>query len=252
MNEAVPLAAFGVLMVRPGVLIVTTPLFGGTFVPPTVRLALTAILGLILVPLVQVPSNLPPVGLAVMLAGEALAGLALALSVHALIAAAEFAGHVVGFQIGLSYAALVDPQSGVRNNAIAGLYGMMATIAFFGINGHLALMKTLVDSYTTLPPGHWGVQATMVTGITQLLGMVFVLGTQLSMPVVTSLLLVELVLGLMSRAAPALNLMVIGFPVRLSVGLMILALGIHVVPEAITKYAPAALQSATRLVGALR
>ena len=252
MNETVPLAAFGVLMVRPGMLIVATPLFGGAFVPPQVRIALTAILAIILVPLVSVPANLPPLAFAVMLAGEALAGLALALAVHALIAAAEFAGRVVGFQIGLSYASLVDPQSGVRNNIIATLYGTLATIAFFGINGHLALMRTLVNSYTTLPPGQWGVQPTLLSGITQLLGMIFVLGTQLSMPVVTALLLVELVLGLVSRAAPALNLMVIGFPVRLAVGLLVLALGIHVVPEAVAKYAPAALDGATRLVGAIR
>ena len=252
MNETVPLAAFGVLMVRPGALIVATPLFGGTFVPPSVRLALTAILAVILVPLVTVPANLPPLAFAVMLAGEALAGFALGFAVHALIAAAEFAGHVVGFQIGLSYAAIVDPQSGVRNNVIATLYGTLATITFFGINGHLALMKTLVDSYTALPPGHWGVQASMLTSITHLLGVVFVLGTQLSMPIVIAMLLVELVLGLVSRAAPALNLMVIGFPVRLSIGLLVLALGIYVVPEAVAKYAPEALSSATRLVGAIR
>lgn len=252
MNETVPLAAFGVLMVRPGMLIVGTPLFGGSFVPPPVRLALTAILGLILVPLVQVPANLPPIAFALMLAGEALVGLALALSVNALVAAAELAGHIVGFQIGLSYASVVDPQSGVRNNVISALYGTLATIAFFGINGHLALVKALSDSYTTLPPGQWGVQASMLAGVTQLLGMVFVLGTQLSMPVVISLLLVELVLGLTSRAAPALNLMVIGFPVRLSVGLLIMALGIHVVPEMVTKYAPVAISGATRLMGVVR
>ncbi|MCX6537745.1 MAG: flagellar biosynthetic protein FliR [Acidobacteria bacterium] len=252
MNEAVPLAAFGVLMVRPGVLIVATPLFGGAFVPPPVRVALTAILGLILVPLVQVPPNLPPLGLAVMVAGEAVVGLALALAVHALIGAAEFAGHVVGFQIGLSYAAIVDPQSGVRNNLIASLYGTLATITFFGINGHLALIRTLVQSYTTLPPGHWGAQDAIAGSVTQLLGIVFVLGTQLSMPVIIALLLVELVMGLVSRAAPALNLMVIGFPVRLSVGLLVLAFGIHVVPEAVARHAPSVLAAAWRLVGAVR
>ena len=252
MNEAVPLAAFGVLMVRPGVLIVASPLFSGSFVPPPVRAGLTAVIGIILVPLVQVPGNLSPLGTAVMIAGEMLAGLALALAVHALIAAAEFAGHVVGFQLGLSYASIVDPQSGVRNNMMSSLYGTLATIAFFSINGHLALVRTLAASYTAMPPGHWGVQEAMAGGIARLLGTVFVLGTQLSMPIVIALLLVELVMGLVSRAAPALNLMVIGFPLRLSVGLLTLALGIHVVPEAVARYAPSALSSALRLVGAIR
>jgi flagellar biosynthetic protein FliR len=190
--------------------------------------------------------------MAVMVAGEIVAGLALALTVQALVAAAEFAGHFVGFQIGLSYASLVDPQSGVRNNLIASLYGTLATLAFFGINGHLALIRTLVQSYTTLPPGHWGAQDAIVGSVTQLLGIVFVLGTQLSMPVVIALLLVELVMGLVSRAAPALNLMVIGFPIRLSVGLLTLAFGIQVVPEAVARFAPTVLSSAIRLVGAIR
>jgi flagellar biosynthetic protein FliR len=251
-NDAVPLAALGVLMVRPGVLIVATPLFGGTFVPPQVRLALTAILGIILVPLVHVPPNLPPLGLAVMVAGEAVTGLALALAVRALIAAAEFAGHVVSFQVGFSYAAIVDPQSGVRSNLIASLYGTLATITFFAIDGHLALIRTLAESYNTLPPGHWGAQTAIAAGVTQLLGIVFVIGTQLSMPIIIAMLLVELVLGLVSRAAPALNLMVIGFPVRLSVGLLVVLLGIHVVPEAITRHAPVVLSNALKMIGAGR
>jgi flagellar biosynthetic protein FliR len=252
MNDPVPLAAFGVLMVRPGILVMATPLFGGKYVPPSVRVALTAILGLILVPLVPVPANLHPVAMMVLIAGEIVAGLSLALAVQALIAAAEFAGYIAGFQIGLSHAALIDPQSGVRNNILTVLYGTLATIAFFGVDGHLALIRALVRSFTTLPPGQWGASDAIVGNITQLLGLVFVLGTQLSMPIIIALLLVELVLGLVTRSAPAINLMVIGYPVRLAVGMIVLALGIHVVPEAVARHAPGVISTAMRLVGAVQ
>lgn len=249
MSDAFPLAALGVLMVRPGMLIVTSPIFGGQFVPPQVRLALTAILGLMLLPLVQAPADLSPFRLIVVIAGEAIVGAALALSIRALVAGAELAGHVAGFQIGVSYAALIDPQSGVRNNVVALLYASLATVAFFAVNGHHALLRALVRSYEWMPPGQWHADAGGVAAIAALLGLVFQLGTQLAMPVIIVLMLVELTLGVLSRAAPALNLMAAGFSIRVSVGLLVLAVGISVVPDAIARYAPSALAAASRLAG---
>jgi flagellar biosynthesis protein FliR len=248
-NDALPLAALGVLMVRPGLLIVTSPVFGGQFVPPQVRLALTAILGFILIPLVPMPADLSPLRLLVVVAGEAIIGAALALSIRALVAGAELAGHIAGFQIGLSYAALVDPQSGVRNNVVALLYASLATVAFFFVNGHHALLRALVRSYEWMPPGQWHADGGGVAAITALLGLVFQIGTQLAMPVIIVLMLVELALGVLSRAAPALNLMAAGFSIRVSVGLLVVAVGISVVPEAIARYAPAAVAAASRLAG---
>jgi flagellar biosynthesis protein FliR len=251
-NDALPLAALGVLMVRPGMLVVTSPIFGGNFVPPHIRIALTAILGIILLPIVPVPTDLSTLRLGAVVAGEAVIGVALALSIRALVAGAELAGHLAGFQIGVSYAALIDPQSGARNNVVAMLYASLATVAFFGVNGHHALLQALVRSYEWLPPGRWTLASGGVGAITALLGLVFQLGTQLAMPVIVVLMLVELVLGVLSRAAPALNLMAAGFSIRVSVGLLVLAVGISVVPEAIARYAPAALQAATRLAGLVR
>lgn len=252
MNDAFPLVALGILIVRPGMLIAATPIFGGTFVPTPVRLALTLILGVLLLPLVDAPAITSGSRLALIVATEAAIGLALALSIRALIAGAEFAGHVAGFQIGLSYAALVDPQTGARNNILAMLYGSLATIAFFGVNGHHALLRVLARSYETLPPGGWSVHAGMAGAVTRLLGLVFLIGAQLAMPIIIVLLLVEVALGLASRAAPALNIMALGFPVRVGVGLLALAVGLQVVPGAVARYAPAAIEAATRLVWAPR
>lgn len=252
MNESFPLVALGILIVRPGMLIAATPIFGGTFVPAPVRLALTLILGVLLLPMVDAPPVTSGFGLALIVAAEAAIGLALALSIRALVAGAEFAGHVAGFQIGLSYAALVDPQTGARNNILAMMYGSLATIAFFGVNGHHALLRVLARSYEVLPPGGWRIHEGMAAAVTRLLGLVFMIGAQLAMPIVTVLLLVEVALGLASRAAPALNVMALGFPVRVGVGLLALAAGIQVVPGAVARYAPAAIEAALRLVWAPR
>lgn len=250
MNEALPLATLGVMMVRPGLLIISTPIFGGRFVPAPVRVALTAILGVVLLPIVPVAAGGGSTfGLVVVIAGEAVVGLALGMSIRALVAGAELAGHVAGFQMGLSYAALVDPQSGARNNVVASLYASLATIAFLGVDGHHALLGVLVRSYEWLPPGQWHLAGGGMAALVRLLGLIFMLGIQLAMPVVVVLMMVEILLGVVSRAAPALNLMVIGFSVRVAVGLLVLAAGISVVPDAIARYAPAALDAASRLAG---
>ena len=247
MNDPFALVALGIVMVRPGVLIITTPIFGGTHVPPQIRIALSVILGLLVMPAVQVPTNLSAWAIAVLVAGEVVIGVGLSMAVRVLVAGAELAGHVVGFQIGFSYASLVDPMTGVRNNMLALLYSSLTIVTFLGINGHHALLRVMAESYTVLPIGAWHIGPSMLSAIVRLLGIVFLLGVQLAMPIVIVLLMVELMLGLLSRVAPALNLMVVGFPVRVGLGLLALAVGVQAVPGAIARYAPAALEVALRL-----
>jgi len=247
MNDPFTLAALGILLVRPGVLVVATPVFGGAFIPVPVRVALTLVLGVLLMPAVPVSAPSSPASAAVLVAGEAVIGLALSMSLRVLVAGAELAGHVAGFQIGISYAAIVDPMTGARNNVLSMLYGTLATIAFVGVNGHHTILRVLASSYDALPPGSWHMASSTVPAAARLLGIVFTLGVQLAMPLVIVLLMVEIVLGLVSRVAPALNLMVIGFPIRLGVGLLTLAVVIQAVPGAVVRYAPAAFEAATRL-----
>ncbi|MEW5981059.1 MAG: flagellar biosynthetic protein FliR [Acidobacteriota bacterium] len=252
MNDVLPLSAFGLLLVRPGMLVVASPVFGGSFVPPPVRIGLTVAVAALLLPAVEVPAALSSLGLVVVTAGEVVIGLALALAVRALQAGAELAGHLAGFQAGMSYAALVDPQSGARNSVVAALYSSLALLAFFGINGHHALLRALAQSYRVLPPGTWGLARGDAGDVAAMLGLVFLLGAQLAMPVVIVLLVLEIVLGLLSRAAPALNFMILGFPVRVAVGLLTLAVGITMVPDIVARFAPAAVDGAMRLIGTAR
>jgi flagellar biosynthetic protein FliR len=251
MPDTSTIVRFALLVVRPGMLVVAAPLFGASFVPVPVRIGLGVLLGVLIAPLVPAPAASVPVSIAVAVAAEAVIGVALGMGVRLLIAAAELAGHLVGFQMGLSYAALVDPQSGVRNNMIAALYANLAIVTFLGIDGHHSMLRALAASYEVLPIG--GVQGSAGMGplIAQMLGLVFVTGARLAAPVVTVLLIVELALGLISRAAPSLNLMVVGAPVRLLAGLAALALGIQVIPPVIGSVGRPAIDLTVRLLHAL-
>jgi flagellar biosynthetic protein FliR len=248
--DTAAISRFGLLLVRPSLLVSTTPVFGGIHIPIPVRIALGIMLSLTIAPVVPAPQSVGTLGLVAVIGGEALIGIALGLGVRILVGAAELAGHLAGFQIGFSYAAIVDPQSGVRNNVVAALYANLAMVTFLGINGHHAVIRALAGSYEVLPIGAAGVSGPLAPLVAHMLGLVFVTGARLAAPVVTALLLVEILMGLIARAAPSLNLLIVGTPLRLLAGMLALAAGIQVVPGVIAGATTPALESAIRLVRA--
>ena len=248
--ELTPFVRLGVLMVRPGALVLSAPLFGGAHVPPTVRVGLSVLLAVIVAPIVPLPAV--GTGLVLVVARELVIGVSIGLAIQIVVSAAELAGYLAGFQAGFSMAAVIDPQRGVRNSMIASLYGLLTLFVFFAADGHHAVLVALVDSYTALPIGGGAVDQSLVSSVAGALGLVFVFGVRLAVPVVLALLIVELGLGLIARTAPAMNLMVIGFPVRAMAGLVALALAIGVLPPVIRSLIPTALELAARTAGAFQ
>jgi flagellar biosynthetic protein FliR len=221
------------LLVRPGMIVMAAPALGGTYAPMPIKIGLTVLLAVALAPSVPVPLASNDVSLTLLISREIVIGLAIAFAVRALIGAAELAGHLSGFQIGFAYAATVDPISGARNTVITSLYGMLALLAFFAINGHHEMLRALAVSYAKLPIGAGGVDVSILTGVRQILALVFTVGARLAAPIIVVLLIVELAIGLISRSAPSLSFMVVGYPLRLLVGLAVLALMIATVPQVI-------------------
>jgi flagellar biosynthetic protein FliR len=221
---------FALLLVRPGMIIMVAPALGGTYAPTTIKLGLTVLLAVALAPSVTVPMASNDVSLTLLVAREMVIGLSIAIAARALIAAAELAGHLSGFQIGFSYAATIDPVSGVRNTVVTSLYGLLALLAFFAINGHHEILRALAISYAKLPIGAGHLDGSILTAVRQIFALVFTVGARLAAPIIVVLLIVELAIGLISRSAPALSFMVVGYPIRLIVGLAVLALLISTVP----------------------
>jgi flagellar biosynthetic protein FliR len=243
---------FGLLLVRPGMLVLVAPALGGTYAPAPVKVATTVLLAIVLAPAVTVPQALSDVSLTLIAAREVVIGLALALAVRAIVAAAELGGHLAGYQIGFSYAATIDPVSGVRNTVITSLYGLLALLAFFVINGHHQVLRALAASYAGLPIGGGHVDASILTSVREILGLVFTVGVRLAAPIVLALLIVELAVGLVSRSAPSLNFMVIGYPIRLIVGLLVLAAMVGTIPQVIATVVDQAVGAGLDLAAAFR
>jgi flagellar biosynthetic protein FliR len=237
--ELTPVLRFGILLVRPGMLMLLAPGFGDTYAPARAKVGLTVLITMILMPSVA-PLPLGDVlPLSVIVAREVGIG-----------AGAEFAGHLAGHQMGLSYGATVDPLSGARNPLLSVLFGNIALLTFLTIDGHHAVLRALKQSYTDLPVGTGGVDASLAASVSQLLGVVFTLGVRLAAPVVIVLFSVEIGLALLARSAPMLNLTASAAPVRLVVGLLVLAVMVPAVASVAAGVASGILRSAVQMAAA--
>ena len=244
-------ARFGILLVRPGAMMLAAPGLSGQALPPAARISLTVLLAMALAPGVSIPAG-PDAGVVVVVLREFAIGLALGLTARALVAGAELAGHICSQQIGFSYAATIDPEGGVRNVALATLYGLLATFTWLAIDGHHLLLRALHASYVGLPIGAGTLDPSLVQAIRHVFALVFVTGMRLAAPVVAVILLVEVALGLITRTAPALNFYIIGYPLRLLIGLIIVAATITTVPRLTGSLAESVVQAALNMASAFR
>ncbi len=201
-------------------MLAASPLFGHASVPARVKLGLGLLLSLAIAPVV--PVDVPALSMAglLILAQQILIGAALGFVMRLAFAAVEMAGELCGLTMGLSFATLFDPLGEHEATVTSQLFGWLALLIFVSSNLHLAMLATLADSFSLLP-----VTATpMGTGCFRQLalsgGQLFASGLQLAMPVIAALLVTNLALGILTKAAPQLNLFSIGMPVTLGVGFL--------------------------------
>jgi flagellar biosynthetic protein FliR len=250
--DLTPLVRFGIGLVRPGVLVAFAPALGGTYAPSHVKIGLAVLIAAALAPVLSHSPFDPSWPLALVVAREVGVGAALALAIRALVAGAELGGHLAGFQMGLSYGATVDPQSGVRNPLLAVLYGNIALVSFLVTNGHHALIRALGQSYVDLPMGTGGISPSLPGTIAQLLGLVFLLGARIAAPVVIVLVLTEVAMAVVARSAPMLNVNAVGAPIRLLLGMAVLALVVPAIVGMASDASASAFGIARHMAGTLR
>lgn len=227
---------FGLLLARPGMLIAATPVVGGPFAPTHVRIGLAMLLALLSMPVVPVPQVASAGALVLVVGRELVIGLAMAMGLRAMVAGAQLGGHLSGSQLMLSYGSTIDPQGGVRSTLLAMLYGNLVLLTFLAINGHHMLLRGLAESYAALPIGAGTVDPSVAQGVMRLLGAVFVFGVRVAAPIIVVMLVVELGMGIVSRGAPSLNLMAVGMPIRLIVGLLAVAAVVPQLPALVRRF----------------
>jgi flagellar biosynthetic protein FliR len=218
---------FLVAMIRPGAAFLAAPVFGAQNVPVQVRLIISLAVG---IPAIQqVPFDLPPDGIVtvmgfMLVAGEVIAGLALGFAVQLGYSAAMMAGEVIGNAMGLGFAQMVDPQSGASSPALGQFLSILGTFLFLAMNGHLALATIIVDSYHSLPPGEAWMGQGQMRDVIMFGGDMFAAGMAIALPVGFALILVQVVMAMLARSAPAMNLFSVGLPATILAGVVLMAI----------------------------
>lgn len=214
--------------IRIGACFMVAPAFGALFVPARLRIVLAGAVALLVAPLVSSPAGITPFspsGVMVTIQ-QVIIGVALGFALQILFDAVSMGGQLLANSMGLSFAFNVDPMRGTGTPALGQLYALLVMLTFLALNGHLALIEVLVDGFRTLPIGETGLGN---AGLWALVGwgtQIFSGALAVALPGITALLIVNLAFGVMSRAAPSLNLFAVGFPISLVFGLVVVLVGL--------------------------
>jgi flagellar biosynthetic protein FliR len=213
-------ASFILPLFRIAAVLMTMPIIGTKMVPGRIRLYLALAITVVVVPGLSPMPEVNPLSLSglLLIAEQILIGAVFGLSLQLFFQIFVVAGQVVAIQMGMAFASMVDPVNGVNVAVVSQFLSMLVTLLFLSMNGHLVVFEVITESFTTLPVG----TGLMVNHYWDLVGRLsWVLGAALLLvlPAITALLVVNIAFGVMTRAAPQLNIFSIGFPLTLVLGL---------------------------------
>lgn len=216
-----------IAMIRPGAAMLAAPIFAARATPVQLRLILGLAIGM--AAMNSVVFEMPKGGIAsfdgfALVIGEVLAGLAMGFALQIGYAAAFVAGEVIGNAMGLGFASMVDPQSGQSTQVVGQFLSIIATFVLLVMDGHLLLINYVVQSYQALPPGGPMLSNDAIYGLVMFGGALLGAGVTVALPVAFALIMIQLVMGMLARSAPSLNLFAVGMPMALITGLVLLAM----------------------------
>ncbi|CAI8727211.1 flagellar biosynthetic protein FliR [Pseudomonas putida] len=234
-------ASFMLPLFRVASMLMVMPVFGTTLVSRRIRLYFAVAITVCIAPSLPPMPAVSPLDLSglLLIAEQILVGAVLGFSLQLFFQAFAVAGQIVAIQMGMGFASMVDPANGVSVAVIGQFFTMLVTLLFLSMNGHLVVFEVLTESFTTLPVGG-GLMTAQYWELAGKLGWVLGAALLLVLPAVTALLVVNIAFGVMTRAAPQLNIFSIGFPLTLVLGLFIVWVGLA---DILNQYQPLASEA---------
>lgn len=236
------LRVFGVILAE--------PILGHNSIPRSVKVGLALFIALVLAPILPPVPPVEPASAAGILIGvqQLLIGLAIGFTLRIALTAVEAGGQLIGLQMGLGFAVFFDPQSSAQTAVMGQFLGLFAILLFLSMEGHFLVITALAESFTTLPISTKPVTANGFGMLAAWGGEIFRTGLILSLPVVAALLVANIAVGIMTRAAPQLNIFAVGFPVTLAIGFFALWLIVPFIAPGIEHLFQQAISAAMRMV----
>jgi flagellar biosynthetic protein FliR len=237
--RAEELFSFIFILARCSGIFVFTPFFGSLNIPVQARVILSFVISYLFALSRTMPASSAPstfAGVLIGLTGELIVGMAIGFAAHALFAGLQYAGQLVGFQIGFSFVNAVDPQTSSRSTTLSVYQNQIGMMLFLGLNAHHWFIRAIANSLTAVPPYSVHMGQEFVLRMSDLVAQVFVIGFQVAAPVTAVLVLTDITLGLIGRSAPQVHILVIGFPLKILAGFTALGLALYFFPLAMRVY----------------
>ena len=223
--------SFLVVLARVAGFIVAIPVFSSTQAPARVRVGLTFACALVLFPTLSAqltPVSFQPLPFLLFIINETLLGLVMGLVARLVFTAVEFGGTVIGYQMGFAAANVFDPTGDRQVALISQFQNVFAILIFLALDGHHLFFRLAVKSYTLLPPGKLNLSGEAVPYLMSLAAHMFNIGVQFSAPVLAVLLFSGLILGVLARVFPQLNVFLLSFPLNIGTAFIVMALTLDI------------------------
>jgi len=230
--------SFYLTLFRISVVLFVMPFFGDT-IPNLIKATLLIVLTLAVWPQLSFPAQYfpaNPMNLAVMFAGEIVLGMSLGIIVRMLIAAVQIGGQIINFQMGFSMVNAIDPLTGMQEPVTTHFLYMCTMLTFLTLNGHLHLIKALGDSFDIVPPGGLFLTPQLMSEVMLFAKQMFILGVRIAAPVILALFLVDLALALISKMAPQMNVLILGFPLKIAVGFLFMTFIMQIMSDYVSNF----------------
>ncbi len=208
------------------------PVFFSAQSPARIKISLTIAISLILFPIMAPFVNqvdLQPAAFLLLMINETLLGLMIGLVARLIFTSVEFGGTVIGYQMGFAAANIFDPQNQRQTALISQFQNVFAILIFLSLDIHHIFLQTAVNSYKLLPPGYLNFSGNAVPFLIELSSRMFSLGAQFSAPVLAILLLSGLILGILARSFPQLNVFMLSFPLNIGIAFVVIGLTLGLV-----------------------
>ena len=247
------LAGLFLASLRIGAFLIASPFFGGSSVPLQVRIIMAVLLGVAVVTTVEVPDWQAFAGLngLQVILTELAIGISSGLILTIWFSAALLAGEKIASSAGLGFAAQIDPDSGGQTPVVSKTFSLFLTVIFLSWNGHLLVLRAVADSYTYLPVGAMPAFPTLIQSGIAAAGSMFFAATIIMLPLTAFLMAINLVIGVITRSAPQLNLFSFGFPISMIGIFVLLYLWVDVLGGAMDDLSHAAAENIQLVLGTM-
>jgi flagellar biosynthetic protein FliR len=228
-------AVFVLTFVRVGAMMLFAPLFGSSRIPRRVKVMLALVLAMAITPGLTPPAVMPSTlwELTAGVAGEMAFGFAMGMVQSFVFIAAQWAGEIIGQQMGFNLSEVFDPQFGAAGSLVGDLYFMLTLVVFLTVGGHHAMLLGVRDSFDALPLLSLAVDAPLFDSLIRLFDASTELAVRLAAPMLVTMLVVDLSLGLVGKIMPQLNVMAVGLSLRSALGLVVVILGLTMTQDVI-------------------